>query len=504
MASKSIQNFVVEAWNHIITTALLGTDKRQPDAKQWPADLAQAADAVAAAGADKEEQFLQTAALVANFRQCGIVPLHKEVLDFPVAQPEAKNYCPPLATQLLKDIIEIESPSLLRMWLQQCNSKQMVVVPDMVPPLLQLAIKEKDLRSMLISCCGKRGEWLSRFNSSWNFSSGATNEQLWETGTPEQRASVLDELRKTAPSLARDWLQKTWAGEDANTKASLLQWLAKNIGEEDAPFLESLLTEKSKKVKDAALKLLKLIPTSSVVQQYQHVLQRAVVLKKERSFLGIGKQTGLQIQLPADVDENIFKTGIEKLSSDKQVSDEEYIIGQLAAAVPPAFWETHLGSPPENIIQLLQKDKAGKKLLPALIQALITFEDQQWAIAFMQHSDTFYVDIIPFLPARQQEHYSLKFISKYPDDIISYAMRRQDEWSADFARAVLKHASRGGYRYNRDFWSQHIHLFPATIVQDLEKYNPPEEYLKNIWINTSEHMKKLASLKTQIFKAFNE
>lgn len=494
----------MEAWNHIINTALLGTDKRQPDAKQWPADLAQAADAVVAAGADKEEQFLQTAALAANFRQCGIVPLHKEVIDFSVAAQEEKNYCSTFASQLLTSIIEADSASLLKLWLQQCASKEMIVAPDMVPQLLDIAVKEKALRGLLVSCCGKRGEWLSKFNSSWSFSTGGTDEQLWETGTQEQREKVLLQLRETNPQLAREWLQKTWGQEDANTKASLLQWLTININEQDIPFLESLLTEKSKKVKDAALKLLKQIPSSSVVRQYQQVLQQTVVLKKEKSFLGIGKQGGLQIKLPSDIDESIFKTGIEKLSSDKKVSDEDHIITQLAAAVPPSFWETHLWNSPENIIQLLQKDKAGKNLLPTLIQALVTFKDEKWAIAFMQHSETFYIDIIPFLPARQQEHYSIKFISKYPDDIISYAVRRQDEWSPEFARAVLKHASRGGYRYNRDFWGQHIHLFPVSIVAELQKYNPQEEYLKNIWTNTSEHITKLASLKSQTFKAFNE
>jgi hypothetical protein len=494
----------MEAWNQIINTALLGTDKRQPDARQWPARLSQAAETVAAAGGDKEELFLQTAALVANFRQCGMIPLHKEVFDFAAAGPEEKPYCNAFATQVLTGIIETESASLLRLWLQQCAAKDMIVVPDMAPLLLDIAVREKKQRSLLLSCCGKRGEWLCRFNSNWNFSANDTGEQLWETGTPEQRETALLQLRETNPALAREWLQKTWNQEDANTKASLLQWLSVSISEEDSAFLESLLTEKSKKVKDAALKLLKQIPSSSIVRQYQQVLERTVTLKKEKSFFGIGKQAGLHIELPADIDENIFKTGIEKLSSDKNVSDDEHIIMQLAASVPLSFWETQLASSPENIIHLFQKDKTGKKLLPALIRSLVQFKDQRWAIAFMQHSETFYIDIIPFLPARQQEHYSIKFMGKYPDDIISYAIQRQDEWSPEFARTVLKHASSGGYRYNRDFWNQQIHLLPVSMIAELEKYSPPEEYLKNIWVNTSEHIKKLASLKSQTFKAFNE
>ena len=85
----------MEAWEHIVHTALLGTDKRQPDAQQFPASLAQTAQALTSF-TDKEEQFLQTAALVFNFRQCGVLPLHKEAIDFPAAPQEEKHIVPPL------------------------------------------------------------------------------------------------------------------------------------------------------------------------------------------------------------------------------------------------------------------------------------------------------------------------------------------------------------------------------------------------------------------------
>src|SRR5690348_5971866 len=98
----------MEAWDHIISTAMLGTDKRIPDVQQFPAPLAEAATLVIG---DKEEQCMQTAALVFNFRQCGMVPLQKEVLNFPVAAEEEKEYCSPLAMQVLRDILEIQSKS---------------------------------------------------------------------------------------------------------------------------------------------------------------------------------------------------------------------------------------------------------------------------------------------------------------------------------------------------------------------------------------------------------
>jgi hypothetical protein len=311
----------LEVWDHITQVALLGTDKRQPDAKQWSGELAEAAALIEQGGADKEEQFLQMATVLFNYRQCGTMPLHKEAVGITKAEAEQKPYCTPSAAQALKDILEIESSSLLKFWLEHCTAKEQIVWPDIVPRLFNEAMMQKKLQNLVAACCGKRGAWLSRFNSDWNFSTAATDEQLWETGTPEQRKAVLHEVRLANPAQAREWLQKTWPQEDAGTKTELLQLLASNVSEEDIPFLESLTTEKSKKVKDTALRLLKQIPNSSMVQQYRQFLQQAIVVKKEKNFLGLGRQLSFKIQLPADM-ESIFKTGIEKLSSSKELSDD--------------------------------------------------------------------------------------------------------------------------------------------------------------------------------------
>jgi hypothetical protein len=493
----------MEPWNQIIHTALLGTDKRQPDAMQWDDGLKEAATLIQTGVADKEEQFLQMAAVLFNYRQCGMLPLQKEAVGFEKACNEEKKYCTVHAMQVLRDILEINSHSLLRSWLTHCAAKNMIVTPDIVPALFNTAMQHKKLQNLAVACCGRRGEWLSRFNSDWNFSTADTDQQLWETGTSEQRKAVLLQLRQTDPAQAREWLQKTWPQEDANTKLDLLQLLPANIGEADIPFLESLSTEKSKKVKDAALKLLKQIPASSIVHQYQQALKQAVTIKKEKTFLGIGRQPSLQIQLPPNADE-LFKTGIEKLSSNKEISDEEFIAFQLTRSVPPSFWESMFESAPDKIIETLQKDKTGKKLLPAIVLSAVTFQDHRWAIAFMQHSDVFYLEIIPLLPVKQQEFYSIKFIGQHAESIINYAVQREDEWSHDLTKAILKHTAKNTYQYNRSFYDQHVHLLPVPIAGELEKFTPSEPYLMTLWSNVSEHIIKLLTLKLQTLKAFNE
>jgi hypothetical protein len=485
----------MQTWDQIINTALLGTDKRTLAASDLPPELAAAAALVQNNTTDKEEQFLQIAALAFNYRQCGVLPLQKEGITVSKAAVEEKQYGSPLAIQTLKDILESESNSLLQFWLQQCDAKGRIVTPELVPALLTIGIQQKKLQNLIVSCCGRRGDWLSRFNPEWNFSTAASNEELWQTGSPEQRKAVLEQLRKEDPAMARNWIQQTWAQEDAGTKVEWLMILAINIGEDDIEFLESLAKEKSKKVKDVALWLLKQIPDSPIVQQYQQVLQKTITLGKN----------GLQIRLPAGLDENLFKTtGLDKLSNNKDLTDEEYIIYQLVQAVPPTFWETRLNSEPDIIIRSMQKDASGKKLLPALVQAVVAFKDQRWATAFMQNSHVFYIDIIPLLPVKEQEFYSIKFMDQFSENIIEHAIKREDTWSIDLTRAIFIKTAKSVYQYNRSFYSRYIHCIPIGIVTELEKCAPGEDYLRNTWANTSEYITTLINLKKQTIQSFND
>src|SRR5688572_15671472 len=256
----------MQFWDTIINTAMMGTDKKQISIGEVPSGLEEAAKFIQDnTSKDKEEKFLQLAALAFSYRQCGVSPPQKELRMIAAAREE-KEYCNEMASQTLKDIISEESFHLLKFWLQHCYEKQQIVKPELVPILMAKGVEHKKLQLMIAACCGKRGEWLGSLNTDWNFSSTQTGEDIWQTGTLEQRKEILKQTRNTYPAKAREWLQQTWTQEDANTKTSLLEILADNAGEEDIPFLEGLAAEKSKKVKDLAIKLLKQVPTSAIVR----------------------------------------------------------------------------------------------------------------------------------------------------------------------------------------------------------------------------------------------
>ncbi len=365
-------------------------------------------------------------------------------------------------------------------------------------------VQQKKLQALVASCCGKRGEWLSRFNEAWNFSQNQTVEELWRTGTPEQRKTIFKEIRAAEPAVAAAWLQKAWPQEDANTKTGFLELFSININETDISFLTSLATEKSKKVKDEAVNLLKQIPSSDIVQLYQQALQLSVELKKEKTLLGLSSKMILQFHLPSSIDESTFKTGIEKLSNNKIFTDNEFIIFQLIQAVPPAFWENQFAMDAETIIYFFQKNTLGKKMIPALVAAAIQFKDAVWAVQLIAQDEFFNAGLLPLLPLPQQERYSNKFFEKHTERIIQYAAQKEVEWSNELTTNIVRHVAKNHYHYPRSFFNQHIHLIPASIITGLKKIVLPEEGLRVIWNNTSDYIIKLISLKTKVLKAFNE
>ena len=256
-----------------------------------------------------------------------------------------------------------------------------------------MAASHKFLRKLISEVNGKRGEWLSRFNPAWQFPTTTDQYEIWQNGTGEERKNMIKELRSADPKKARELLAESWDKENGNTKTEFLKLFDGNTNTDDREWLESLLAEKSTKLRDEVLNLLKQLPGSSVTEGYWQIVQKAVTLKKGKALLGMMNKTSLIIEPPAHVDEAQYKTGIEKLSNNKQFSDEEYVIFQMMHFIPPDYWETHFGERPESIFLYFEKDKSGLKYLPALTSAIVRFKNRQWAEVFAQHAGLFHPSI---------------------------------------------------------------------------------------------------------------
>lgn len=484
---------------------MIGTDKKPLVMEEMPGLLAEAVSVIDTnPSKQKEEKFLQLAALIYNYNQCGSLPLHAAA---PMSESPAEEleYCDTAAVNVLKEILNEGIGSLLEFWLQLCYNKRLIVQSEIVPNLLMVAAHTIALRPLISFCCGKRGEWLGTFNSDWNFVSGESDEDTWQTGTLELRKEVLRRTRTTDITKTREWLQQCWPQEDANTKTALLEVIAVNLNEDDIPFLKSLSAEKSKKVKDAALKLLKQIPGSDVVQLYQKVLSESLSIKKEKVLLGLKNKTVLQYRLPKEVDEKLYSTGIDRISSSKEITDDEYVVLQLMASVPPSFLEQLFGMAPGEVIEVLQKDESARRTLPAVRHAIIRFSDTTWAEQFIIHARDLAVDIVALLSNEQQKDaYCVRFFNQDPEQVIPVASNFAGEWSPDLARNILRFAATNPYKYDRQFFIRNINRVPVNVAVELEQFTPQEEHFKVPWSKMSELIRKLIAIKINSIKAFEK
>lgn len=454
-----------------------------------------------------EEAFLQLASLAYQYRQAGSVPINLEQLFQVPAEEEILPYASSKATNAFRTIIAEELYPLLSLWLTQCASKNQLAEPEIIPELLDIAVRRKEFRKLIQIVCGKRGEWLCKLNPEWDFYTQSTSaDVIWTDGTPDERKGVLRDLRLTDPKRSIELLQSTWDKEGANEKAAFLEIMRINLSESDLPWLESL-KEKAQKVNTLRQELLKLIPTSAIVQQYWNIVKEAVSIKTGKALLGMLNKTVIEVNEKQTFPEGIFKTGIDKLSSNKNISDEQFILIQLISSVSPANWNKHLSETPEHIIELFQKEKKSALYLPALCMAAARFDDKDWIKALLDHADSDLIDssivqLIAALPEMDRDEYAVKYIKRKPNELIPTLLEQEKEWSVELAREVLKFTANEVYAYNRTFYKPAAMLIPVQLIAELESFTPSEEGKKVYWKNQSDELARLLDIKKQILQSF--
>lgn len=482
---------------------MLGTSKKPLSADELHPGLQEAAAGISSLSLDAEDKFLSMAALSFNYRQCGLSAAKKEAGSFEAAQSEERDYCTPGMLQALRDILHENNEALLGTWLQLCKSAERIVTPEFIPSLFAQAEKNKLLRPGVIDCCGKRGEWLSRFNPAWNFYAKEISDDLWQTGSLEQRKEVLKQLRTIEPDKAREWLEAVWAQENANTKAELLKSLSENLSLNDEPWLQSLLKEKSAKVKEEAFTLLKQLPGSSLVKAYQDLLVELFSIKTEKAMLGLLHKLKIETKAPKEIPDIVTASGIDKLSNIKGISDELFIVAQLLSFVPPSFLEKQYGVTPEEIATAFTKEASKLDLNHSLATAAVTYKDKAWASALAKSSDQLYASLILLLPQKESEAYLMKTFDQHPNDAVWLAAKRQEEWTLEFSLFVLSRTSQNIYQYGRNFYNPLVSVLPLKLKEQLNSVNVKESY-RSSWETVRDHIYNLLTIKEQLQQSFHK
>lgn len=381
----------VTAWEDLVTTALLGTDRR-PAVTGGP-------------GREAPVALLDEAAVATVRRRAGLRPA-------PAAQrlepaPEDPRPALPAAaarrlTMLLSDRPGTgtggrrgTSPDLLELlpqWLAAAHARGFAAPPGTLPALLDAARGRTDLRPAALAFAGPRALWLARLNQDWRFAlraapgggaalpgpeDAAAVRRLWQEGLFAERVALLSALRARDPEGARELLAGTWATERAEDRLMFLDSLRTGLAAGDEPFLEQALSDRSRNVRATAAELLSALPGSALAGRM--AVRAAACVAVEHT----GDGPVLAVEAPPECDPGMERDGVVARPPTGR-GERSWWLGQLVEAAPLATWAARLGGrTPQEIVALPVADGWQGELHAAWCRAAVRQRDGSWARALL-------------------------------------------------------------------------------------------------------------------------
>ncbi|MFI6246866.1 DUF5691 domain-containing protein [Streptomyces sp. NPDC051016] len=383
----------VTAWEELVTTALLGTDRRPP--------------ATGGSGREAPSALLDEAAVATVRRRAGLRPATAPAARRPEPAPADPRPALPAAaarrlTMLLSDRPGTgtggrrgTSPDLMELlpqWLAAANAHGFAAPPQTLPALLDAARGRTDLRPAALAFAGPRALWLARLNQDWRFAlraapGGGTalpdpedaeaTGRLWQEGLFAERVALLAALRARTPGAARELLAGTWATERAEDRLMFLDSLRTGLAAGDEPFLEQALSDRSRNVRTTAAELLSALPGSALAGRM--AVRAAACVAVDHT----GGGPVIAVEAPPECDAGMERDGVVAKPPTGR-GERSWWLGQLVEAAPLTTWPARLGGrTPREIVALAVADGWQGELHAAWCRAAVRQRDAEWARALL-------------------------------------------------------------------------------------------------------------------------
>ncbi|MEU0106399.1 DUF5691 domain-containing protein [Streptomyces sp. NPDC006251] len=398
---------VTGAWEGLVTTALLGTDRRTPPGT--------------APGPDAPAALLDAAAVETVRRRAGLRPARAAERPQPAPEDPRPPLPPAAARRLAMLLADRPGASgggrrgtapdvmeLLPQWLATANARGFAPPPQLLPALLDAARGRTDLRPAALEFAGPQALWLARLNPDWRFALRSTPgggaslphledddrvQQLWQEGLFAERVALLSALRSREPAAARALLETTWATERAEDRLMFLDSLRTALTPDDEPFLEQALADRSRNVRATAAELLSALPGSALAARMA-VRAAACVAIDHAHSTGTAQDTGtpgtghaptpaIVVEAPHECDPGMERDGVVAKAPAGR-GERSWWFGQLVEAAPLGTWSRRLGGrTPREIVALPVADDWRGELHAAWCRAAVRQRDAAWARALL-------------------------------------------------------------------------------------------------------------------------
>ncbi|MDT0396404.1 MULTISPECIES: DUF5691 domain-containing protein [Streptomyces] len=380
-----------DSWEELVTTALLGTDRRTPPGS--------------APGPDAPSALLDAAAAATVRRRAGLRPGRAARRPEP-APEDPRPALPPAAARRLTMLLADRpgtpgggrrgtAPDLMELlpqWLATANARDYAAPPAVLPALLDAARGRTDLRPAALRFAGPRALWLARLNPDWRFAlraapgggasvPGARDTEgirrLWREGLFAERVALLAALRSREPAAARELLATTWATERAEDRLMFVDSLRTGLGPDDEPFLEQSLADRSRNVRATAAELLSALPGSALAGRMAVRAGACVAVDHTRDTPTI------TVEAPHECDAGMERDGVVARPPAGR-GERSWWLGQLVEAAPLGGWPGRLGGrTPREIVALPVADDWQGELHAAWCRAAVRQRDATWSRALL-------------------------------------------------------------------------------------------------------------------------
>jgi hypothetical protein len=425
------------AWERLVSTALLGTERL---GGERGGDVDTAFDA-----RDLEAALLGSAAVVSLRRRAGWMPPVVDEPLPPAADPDPRPVVGRVAAWHLRQILD-ERVDLLGEWLLLAGPTGRRPPDEELPRLLAVAARVPSIREALAPLLGPRATWLAAAFPELAFGLGAARPAqdrdpaaAFEAETdPAARIALIETVRATDPDRARTLAEAAWDDSTVDERVRLVEILASNPTQADEPLLERARTDRRQEVRVAAAQVLARISGSAFARLAEETA-RPLLATAGRL------RPSLDVSLPAWDDRLDRLVVIRK--PPQGMGERAWWLRQLVERVDPARWTAWLDTEPKAIIERALRNENSRALIEALVTAASRFEDARWAAALLSAEavrdpdmapGVDVLDLLAVLPDAQRQVTVARLLADADTDLAArLAASCPRPWSPELSQASL-------------------------------------------------------------------
>ena len=335
----------MSGWSDLVTAALLGTDRREIPS-DLPGDLASFAARIATA--DPSARLLDLAAGYTAYARAGAV---LQGCPTPSRAPAADGEpAPPAAQRVLRALLNLRAPLLVREWLQLCADCDRRAAPDLWTALADLASDGGVDPHLVRAALGARGVWFLSHNPRWHRlleAAPTASTDVHARGSGVLGTATSDTAVFEDPDELRAQLDRDWSRGRAERKVAMLRSLARDLALDDEPRLMRALRDRSAEVREEAARLLAGLPES---EHARRVTARATAAVTVTRSLGRRK---VVVTAP-EADAALADDGIA-LQPPRSFpgGPGAFVLRQVLAATPLSAWTATTGLAPSELLDLV-------------------------------------------------------------------------------------------------------------------------------------------------------